>query len=110
MDSWKYMINTYLKSQYVHRAICLFDSEHGLKPTDRMLMRLLDKLQRSYILVATKSDKKTTSRASLEKLLEEHPFMNSYVHLTSCRANTGLDELRSHITYMCPQPLTNIPK
>lgn len=25
MESWKYMINAYLKSAHMHRAICLFD-------------------------------------------------------------------------------------
>lgn len=58
MDSWKLMINSYLKSPYVHRAICLFDSEHGLKKTDEMLLRLLDGLRKPYLVVATKADKK----------------------------------------------------
>lgn len=58
MDSWKHMINIYLKSEYMHRAICLFDSEHGLKPTDIMLMRLLDSVKKPYMVVATKCDKK----------------------------------------------------
>jgi len=110
MDSWKYMISSYLKSPYVHRAVCLFDSEHGLKPTDQMLMRMLDNLRKPYVLVATKSDKKTTDRADMEKLLEDHPLMNAYVHLTSCRSNIGIDELRWHIAYMCELPLTILPK
>jgi GTP-binding protein len=58
MDSWKHMIHEYLKGPYVHRVICLFDSEHGLKATDKMLLKMLDGMYKQYILVATKSDKK----------------------------------------------------
>ncbi len=75
-----------------------------------MLMKMLDNLHKPYVLVATKSDKKNTDRAKMERLLEEHPLMNTYVHLTSCRNDSGLDELRWHIAYMCKLPLTIIPK
>lgn len=110
MDSWKLLINTYLKSQYCHRVICLFDGEHGLKPMDHMLLRLLDSLRKQYMLVATKCDKRTPKLAMVKDLLEEHALMNTYVHLTSSRCNTGTAELRAHITYMCGLPLTTIPK
>lgn len=62
MDSWKYLINTYLKSVYIQRALCLFDCEHGLKNTDIQLIKMLEKLKKSYMLVATKSDKKNVDQ------------------------------------------------
>jgi GTP-binding protein len=62
MDSWRFLINTYLQSVYIQRALCLFDCEHGLKTTDIQLLKMLDKLMKNYMIVGTKSDKKDVDR------------------------------------------------
>lgn len=74
-----------------------------------MLMKMLDSKMRPYLLVGTKCDKKMPKEEQLKDYLDKHPMINSFVHLTSCKQKTGINELRSHLAYIFDQDMMRPP-
>src|SRR3546814_18745546 len=54
---WTALIRAYLKGRAALRRLCLLvDGRHGLKPSDRELMDMLDQAAVAYQIVLTKTD------------------------------------------------------
>jgi GTP-binding protein len=101
--SWNDLILDYLKGRAsLKRVYVLIDSRHGLKETDRDLMKILDKSAVSYHVILTKGDKtpKTELQALEKSMMEELKFfIAAYPGLisTSSEKKTGVEELRATI-------------
>ena len=58
VDRWNRLIRLYLKGRVGLRRLCLLiDARHGVKPSDRQVMDLLDEAAVAYQIVLTKADK-----------------------------------------------------
>ena len=58
VERWRGLVRAYLRGRVVlKRTLLLVDSRHGLKPTDRDMMQMLDEAAVGYRIVLTKSDK-----------------------------------------------------
>ena len=58
VEKWQGLVRTYLRGRPVLvRTLVLVDSRHGLKDTDRAMMKMLDEAAVGYRIVLTKSDK-----------------------------------------------------
>ena len=100
-NQWSALIDSYFKTRKNLRCVfILVDSRHGLKDSDRDIMKLLNSYAVSYRIVFTKSDK---SR-QLDKLIKEtelelksnHAAFNS-VLVTSSIKKRGLEDLQETI-------------
>ncbi len=97
---WRYLINDYLRGRPVlKRALVLVDSRHGLKDSDREVMKMLDDAAVSYRLVLTKADKiKASELSAVEErtALEaaKRPAAHPQIITTSSETGLGIDELR----------------
>ena len=70
VDRWNRLIRLYLKGRVGLRRVCvLIDARHGVKPSDRQVMDMLDEAAVAYQLVLTKTDK--AKAAELAKRREE---------------------------------------
>ena len=86
----KMMVNYFKYSSFLHRLYVLIDSQHGFKQVDLMLLELLEKQMKPYVIVFTKCDK--INKGEQEKLIEEVQkslkgmvMMDSVVHFTSAK-------------------------
>ncbi|MDJ0951330.1 MAG: ribosome biogenesis GTP-binding protein YihA/YsxC [Alphaproteobacteria bacterium] len=99
--AWHRLIETYLMGRPgLRRLFLLVDARHGLKPSDRELMEMLDQSAVSYQVVLTKADK--SKRAALEHVVAEtaeaiakQPAALPEILITSAREGTGIDQLRA---------------
>lgn len=103
VEKWTRLVNGFLKGRSVlRRTMVLVDSRHGLKDSDRDMMKMLDKAAVVYQVVLTKADK--LKAAELEavqaRTLEEiksrvaaHPTLI----VTSSEKGTGIPELRAEL-------------
>ena len=100
---WKRLVTEYLRGRAVlKRALVLVDSRHGLKESDREMMRMLDEAAVSYHLVLTKGDKVKPSAlgAIFEATAAEaakHPAAHPAIFTTSSETGSGIAELRTAI-------------
>ena len=106
--SWTELIHLYLKGRANLRRVCvLVDARHGLKNSDRSLMRELDQAAVVYQIVLTKVDKvgnvAQQTRCEIERELLKHPAAFPAVLLTSSQKNIGLSELRAEIFSILPK-------
>ena len=96
-------MRTYLRGrQVLARALVLVDSRHGLKDSDRAMMKMLDEAAVGYRIVLTKSDKIKASalQAMHEKVAAEakkHPAAYPEIHLTSAEKGQGIAALRAAV-------------
>lgn len=98
---WTELLKSYLRGRVPLRLCCiLVDARHGLKDTDRDMMKMLDEAAVPYRLILTKADK--CRKAELEKTLaatqaelKKHPAAFPHPHLTSSEKKTGIAELQS---------------
>lgn len=103
VDKWRNMVRTFLRGRVVlKRALVLVDSRHGLKDSDREMMKMLDEAAVGYRLVLTKADKIKASElaATLEKVAAEarqHSAAHPQVHVTSAEKGMGIEDLRTAI-------------
>ena len=103
VEKWQNVVRTYLRGRPVlARALVLVDSRHGLKDTDRAMMKMLDEAAVGYRIVLTKSDKIKASalEATHEKVAAEakkHPAAFPEIHLTSAEKGQGIAALRAAI-------------
>lgn len=68
VDSWRRLIQLYLKRGCSRMALCLVDAEHGFKDTDLSLLKYLDTMKKQYMIVYTKCDKKMPDTQVLKTL------------------------------------------
>jgi GTP-binding protein len=100
---WTALIHSYLKGRpQLQRVMLLIDGRHGLKPSDREIMDLLDIAAVSYQGVLTKADKPKSpelERVAAETIGEmaKHPAAHPDLLVTSAREGLGIDELRHAI-------------
>ena len=100
---WKRLVTDYLRGRAIlKRALVLVDARHGLKESDREMMRMLDEAAVSYHLVLTKADKVKPS--ALGPLYEataaeaaKHPAAHPAIFTTSSETGSGIAELRTAI-------------
>lgn len=105
---WTGLIETYLAGrQELKRTCLLVDARHGIKPTDRDMMTLLDKAAQSFQIVLTKADK--VPAAELAAILAataaeavKHPAAHPDVIVTSARTGAGIDDLRAALASLVP--------
>lgn len=97
---WQGMMKAYLKGRVPLRLACvLVDSRHGLKESDKEMLRLLDQAAVPTRIVLTKSDEisKTEGETLIAKIagaLKKHPAVHPVPILTSAHDADGIEEIR----------------
>src|SRR5579875_2309288 len=101
VSRWNRLLRHYLKTRAALRRVCLLiDARHGIKQTDRPILRLLDECGLSYQVVLTKLDKlrapeiEAVIRTTAAELAR-HPAAHPEIHLTSAREGRGVAALRA---------------
>lgn len=103
IGDWTRLIHDYLKGRATLRRLCLLiDSRHGLKPSDRDLMKELDEDAVVYQIVLTKTDRIGAGElekriADLTEELKRHPAAHPLILPTSARDDVGIAELRAEL-------------
>tara|TARA_R110000787_G_scaffold8973_3_gene31131 strand:- start:142 stop:816 length:675 start_codon:yes stop_codon:yes gene_type:complete len=103
IGDWTRLIHDYLKGRATLRRLCLLvDSRHGLKPSDRALMKELDEDAVVYQIVLTKTDRIGAGElekrlAELTEELKRHPAAHPLILPTSARDDVGIAELRAEL-------------
>lgn len=98
---WTGLINDYLRGRAgLRRACLLIDARHGLKSTDREVMKALDTAAVIYQIVLTKCDKLKAAAlkeriAGVLEELSKHPAAHPDIIATSARKGGGIPELRA---------------
>jgi GTP-binding protein len=109
VKAWTRLMRDYLKGRReLARVFVLIDARHGIKPTDREIMTLLDEAAVSYQAVLTKADKPKASElvSTTEKVaaeLAKHQAAYPELLVTSARTGTGLPELRAAVASLLPR-------
>lgn len=106
---WTRLVNAYLKGRsQLMRVLVLVDARHGIKDTDRTIMKMLDTSAVSYQVVLTKIDK--VKAGPLEKLLEKmhgelarHVAAHPIIRCTSSAKGQGIEELRAELARLAPR-------
>jgi GTP-binding protein len=104
---WTQLIHDYLRGRpQLKRVMLLIDSRHGLKPSDREIMSMLDKAAVSYQAVLTKADKLKpgelpTVITATEAELRTRPAAYPRVLATSAVSELGIADLRAAIAELC---------
>lgn len=109
VEKWTRLIKAYLKGRaQLMRVLVLVDARHGIKDTDRQIMKMLDTAAVSYQVVLTKIDK--VKAGPLEKLLEQmhgelarHVASHPVIRCTSSAKGTGIEELRAELARLAPR-------
>lgn len=103
VEKWQGLVRTYLRGRPVlARALVLVDSRHGLKDSDRTMMKMLDEAAVSYRIVLTKSDKiKASALDAVHQQVaaeaKKHPAAYPEIHLTSAEKGQGIAALRAAV-------------
>jgi GTP-binding protein len=103
VEAWTSLVRDYLRGRpTLVRVFLLIDARHGLKPTDRDVMELMDQCAVSYQAVLTKIDKikpaELTHRiATMVEELRLHPAAHPLLLATSAQSGSGIAELRAQI-------------
>ncbi|NCP20301.1 MAG: YihA family ribosome biogenesis GTP-binding protein [Erythrobacter sp.] len=103
VEKWQNLVRTYLRGRPVlARTLVLVDSRHGLKDTDRAMMKMLDEAAVGYRIVLTKSDKiKASALAQTAEAVaaeaKKHPAAFPEIHLTSAEKGQGIAALRAAV-------------
>ncbi|MFO0998493.1 MAG: ribosome biogenesis GTP-binding protein YihA/YsxC [Alphaproteobacteria bacterium] len=111
-SAWTDLTRAYLRGRAtLRRVLLLVDARHGLKPTDRDFMALLDRSAVSYQIVLTKADALPPSarvimREAVERESARHGAAFPIVALTSARSGEGIEHLRASLAALAsPEPL-----
>src|SRR3546814_353496 len=103
---WTALIRAYLKGRAALRRLCLLvDGRHGLKPSDRELMDMLDQAAVAYQIVLTKTDKVADAAlaARLDEIAREIRTRTAAIPQilpTSARDGRGVVEFRAELAMM----------
>ncbi|OAN47625.1 ribosome biogenesis GTP-binding protein YihA/YsxC [Magnetospirillum moscoviense] len=106
VDAWTRLVKGYLKGRpTLRRCFLLVDSRHGLKDSDRDMMKLLDQAAVIYQVVLTKIDKLKASeveavRARTVDEISRHVAAHPVLILTSSEKGLGLADLRCEIVQL----------
>ena len=98
---WTDFIKLYLKGRpTLRRALVLIDSRHGLKDSDRDIMKLMDSSAVNYQVILTKADKVKPEalaalRDSIGLELAKHVAAHPEVLATSAQTEFGIAEVRA---------------
>lgn len=103
VEAWTELVRGFLRGRPTLRRLCLLvDSRHGLKDSDRDVMKMLDAAAVGYQIVLTKCDK--PKRGELDRLIAStsaeaatHVAAHPVVIATSAQAGDGIEMLRSHL-------------
>lgn len=101
VELWTGFIRQYLKGRpTLRRAMVLIDSRHGLKDTDRAIMKLMDGAAVNYQIVMTKADKVkpgplAATHAAIRKELADHVAAHPDVLVTSAAEGAGIAAARA---------------
>jgi GTP-binding protein len=102
--NWQKLLKTYLRGRVTLRLVCLLiDARHGIKDTDKDMLKLLAEAAVPVRVVLTKSDETESPKAAkavIEKMapaLRKHPAAHPVPILTSSHKLDGIDELRHAI-------------
>ncbi len=104
-EEWNQLIRDYLRGRPTLRCVLiLIDSRHGLKDTDRELMKMLDEAGAAYRIVLTKTDKIKDQKLAfmigdIEKELKKYAAAFPNIIPTSSIKSNGLDALRAVIEF-----------
>lgn len=103
VEKWRKLVRTFLRGRVpLRRTMVLVDSRHGLKDSDREMMKMLDEAAVGYRVVLTKADKikasalDKTAQAVAEEA-RKHPAAFPELHVTSAEKGMGIAELRGAI-------------
>jgi len=105
VEKWRRLVRTFLRGRVpLRRTMVLVDSRHGLKDSDREMMKMLDEAAVGYRLVLTKADKIKASAleqvaADVAAEARKHPAAYPQVHVTSAEKGMGIEELRAAILF-----------
>jgi GTP-binding protein len=105
---WTALVRRYLQHRERLLRVCLLlDARHGVKESDRALMRLLDEAAVSYQAVLTKADKVrdgdlAAAAAAVAAEFARHPAAHPEIHLTSAVARSGIASLRANLAGLAP--------
>jgi GTP-binding protein len=110
VEEWTGLVRDYLRGRpTLMRVFLLIDARHGLKPTDRDVMELMDEAAVSYQAVLTKTDKIKPPELALRiaatgEELRRHPAAYPGLLATSAQSGaqsgSGIAELRAHIAQL----------
>lgn len=103
VEKWRGLVRSFLRGRVpLKRTMLLVDSRHGLKDSDREMMRMLDEAAVGYRVVLTKADKIKASE--LAKVTEataaearRHVAAHPQIAVTSSEHGMGIAELRAAI-------------
>ena len=104
--AWNHMAETFLKGRATLRRVCvLIDGRHGLKDSDRAILKTLDSAAVSYQAVLTKTDKVKPDeleaiRAAVAEELVKHPAAHPEIIATSAMTGAGIEQLRIALAAM----------
>ena len=106
LEQWgKMMMKYFTKSNFLHRVVCLVDSEHGIKEVDHMLFEILEKKYKPFIVVFTKCDKINENKLKelfddAKKRFKDYKMSSPIIHATSVKMDWGVSELRSNLAFL----------
>jgi GTP-binding protein len=99
--AWTRLVDAYLRGRApLRRLMLLIDSRHGIKESDRELMKMLDAAAVSYQGVLTKIDKAddlAAMKAEVAAELAQHVAAHPLLLATSAVDGAGIDEAREEI-------------
>jgi len=101
VDRWNRLIRLYLKGRAGLRRLCLLiDARHGIKPSDRQVMDLLDASAVAYQIVLTKADKLKADElgrvcAAVAAEIGKRAAANTAIIATSATRGDGIAGLRA---------------
>ena len=99
--AWNHLIRAYLRGRATLRCVfILVDSRHGLKDSDRDVMKLLDEAAVAYRIILTKTDEASAAESAktqndVREELKNHPAAWPDVLATSGHKGAGIPELRA---------------
>lgn len=103
VEAWTGLIHEYLRGRTsLARVFLLIDARHGLKETDRPVLKTLNEAAVSFQVVLTKTDELKPAlldrriAETLERLRKE-PAAYPRLVATSSRSGAGIEELRAEI-------------
>jgi GTP-binding protein len=100
---WTDLLTAYLRGRpNLRRALVLIDGRHGLKDSDRSIMKMMDTAAVSYQIVLTKADKvdeKTRKKVwdGIQEAMRTHVAAFPRLIATSSRTGFGIPELRAEL-------------
>ena len=103
VTKWQELVKSYLARRVsLRRVFLLIDSRHGIKTTDREIIRIMNSYAVTFQIVMTKRDKSKIENfsktiADIQTELNKHPSAFPEILVTSSVNKEGIDLLRATI-------------